>query len=82
MSKYINADELNKAVEQCADEPFTKDTVYALTDLVPSEDIVHCEECEFWGVYDEPIKHCRKGMLRLPVYGWEYCCKGKRKEQL
>lgn len=43
-------------------------------------EVVRCEDCKYWGVYDEPIKHCMRGMLKLPVHGYEFCCRGERKE--
>ena len=52
-------------------------TVAFCTEYV--DEVVHCEDCKYWGVYDEPIKHCMRGMLKLPVHGYEFCCRGERK---
>ena len=69
MNKYINTDELNKAVEKCQDEPFTKDTVYAITELLPSADVVMCKDCKKQnecGLYvdSEPEWFCADGERR------------------
>ena len=75
MNKYINTDELNKAVEKCQDEPFTKDTVYAITELLPSADVrenTHgeWEYISFTGLFK--CSHCGEDMVRnvYPYCPW------------
>ncbi len=87
MSKYIDADELKDSLDEARlgwwglneDRADELASVIKAIDEMP-ESIVRCKDCKWWGVYDEPIKHCRKGMLRLPVLENEFCCKGERKE--
>ena len=52
MSKYINTEELNKAISKCKDEPFTKDTLYAITELLPSVELKHGEWIEEHEIQD------------------------------
>ena len=87
--KYINAHETKNELshfflcEKEEGESVTLEEIEQVIDRMESADVVEvvrCEDCKYWGVYDEPIKHCMKGMLKLPVHGYEFCCRGEKKE--
>ena len=84
MSRFINADDLNGAVLKCQEEPFTKDTVYALTDLIPNIDLVRCRDCSYWEYNGYKTDNGDLlGFCNLndqPIWDCDYCSYGQRRK--
>jgi len=69
MSKYITVEQINNAVALCKDEPFTKASVIAITELLPSADVVEVKHGH-WEL-DGTCSVCGKHTLQS--YG-NFCC--------
>lgn len=71
---YVSRQYLKEAISRCQDEPFTKDTVYAITELMPSADVVEVVRCK-------DCKYRAKGLPYCAYFGeTDFCSYGERKE--
>lgn len=77
MSKFLTAEQINNAVALCKDEPFSKASVFAITEMLP-EAITHCKDCEYWDSKEKVCNHCWGGLENCSEN--EFCSRGERKE--
>lgn len=75
MSKFLTAEQINNAVALCKDEPFSKASVFAITEMLP-EAITHCKYCKY---YTKP--YCSRFMFGLtPADDDAFCAWGDMEE--
>lgn len=87
MSKYITAEQVNNVVALCKDKPFSKANIFAITELLPSADVVEvvrCKDCVFNGhngLNGNYAKCCRETLNQPFMELDDFCSRGERKDE-